>query len=125
MKKLTREEAIELHKKMWNWIADETERTGEFVGKSNYFEAMGIPYDDRPNYDCDCCEYAIQQNNGEEFAEYCKYCPLNWESESNGFMCLHKKFRGDCEGLFKRWLSTQDMKERAALARKIANLEVR
>ena len=37
--KLTREQAIMEHRKMWNWIADETLRLKRRVPKDNYFEA--------------------------------------------------------------------------------------
>ncbi len=30
---LTRKQAIDEHRKMWNWIADETEKRGEIVKK--------------------------------------------------------------------------------------------
>lgn len=120
---LTKEQAIKFHRKMWNWIADETERTGEFCDKYNYFKAMKIPDGDRPDSYCYCCEYALQEND--EDASYCKYCPLNWDSESNGFMCLHKKFTGDKKGLFRRWLNTYNIEESIELAREIANLKVR
>ena len=40
--RLTREQAIAEHRKMWNWIADETEKLKRRVGEREYFLAMGI-----------------------------------------------------------------------------------
>ncbi|MFR2774804.1 MAG: hypothetical protein ACLTBR_03120 [Anaerostipes sp.] len=122
MKKLTREEAISLHRKMWNWIADEMEKMGKFINKYSYFKAMKIP--DCPDYLCYCCEYAIQQNNG-ELRSRCKHCPLDWESKYDLFMCSQIEELDDGEGLYERWEECENVKEGVKLARQIANLEER
>ena len=41
MEELTREEAIRRHRLMWNWIADETEKIGEPIDKSDAFKHFG------------------------------------------------------------------------------------
>lgn len=46
MEKLTKQEAIKLHRHMWNWIADETERTGLFVIETDYFKETDVSYED-------------------------------------------------------------------------------
>ena len=120
MKKLTKKEAIKRHRKMWNWIADETERTGKFCDKYDYFDVMKIPRGDCPRALCYCCEYAIQQNTG-GFIGRCKYCPLDWDSESDEFMCYDGKQFLE-QGLFARWKMAVDIEERVDLAREIANL---
>ncbi|MFR2774805.1 MAG: hypothetical protein ACLTBR_03125 [Anaerostipes sp.] len=122
MEKLTKQEAIKLHRKMWNWIADETERTGKFCDKYEYFDVMKIPRGDCPRALCYCCEYAIQKS-GEEYENRCKCCPLYWGSDCDEYMCLDKKFMGDDKGLFGRWRDTNNIEESANLAREIANLE--
>ena len=112
---------------MWKWIAEETERTGEFIDKDDYFDAMGISDENCPTSLCYCCEYAMQQNGGENVG-HCKYCPLDWESKCDEYMCLYKKFPRDNKGLFERWnfaTITYDIEERIKFAREIANLEVR
>lgn len=124
MKKLTREEAIELHKKMWNWIADETERTGLLISKSDYFMLAGAQCRSIPAHTCYCCEYDRHRNSLNHNGR-CKYCPLDWGSKCNLLMCIYKEKKGDNNGLYARWLRTQDIKERVKLARQIANLEVR
>lgn len=122
---LTKVQAIKKHRHMWNWIADETERTGTIIVKDDYFIAMGITYSyDIPAYDCYCCEYDKQQNGG-EFVGRCKYCPLDWDSKCGRFMCCDKERVGDDKGLFARWKNALNIEESVKLARKIANLKVK
>lgn len=122
MEKLTKQEAIKLHRHMWNWIADETERTGLFIIETDYFKETDVSYEDYPQDFCYCCEYA-KQKSGEEYENRCKCCPLYWGSERNALMCCDKKFMGDDKGLFRRWRDTNNIEESANLAREIANLE--
>lgn len=125
MEKLTKKEAIKKHRHMWNWIADETERIGRlFVGKDDYFDAMGISDEDRPDSLCYCCEYAIQANGGDSFC-CCRYCPLDWKSQCDLFMCSQIEELDDGEGLYERWEECVNVKEGVKLARQIANLEER
>ena len=103
---MTREEAIAAHRKMWRWIADETERRERAVHKYDYFDATGIPEDERPFRYCYCCNYAIS----------CALCPIEWPT-------------GQCidGGLYSQWqqeteFSNGDWAKAAALARQIAEL---
>lgn len=106
---MTREEAIANHRKMWRWIADETERRQCVVDKSNYFNAMGIPGKDRPLAQCYCCEYA---NDNSEGNYDCALCPIEWPTGSCG--------QG---GLYHQWFYAYgNWRESAALARRIAEL---
>ncbi|MFR2774814.1 MAG: hypothetical protein ACLTBR_03175 [Anaerostipes sp.] len=123
MEELTKKKAIASHRKMWNWIADETERSKNYVDESDYFKAMKVPDGDEPAFDSYCCEYAIQQNNG-EFIGACKYCPLDWKSESDLAMCEVKEVWGDDEGLYEEWRQAH-VKDNAKIAREIANLKER
>ena len=56
MEELTREEAIRRHRLMWNWIADETERTREVVTKRAAFKYFGWPYEEVYS-SCWCCDW--------------------------------------------------------------------
>lgn len=111
---MTKQEAIAAHRKMWNWIADETEWRERAVHKYDYFNAMDIPEDKRPHFDCYCCEYACRRNGAD-----CSLCPLEW---STG--------RCDNDGLYSQWyIETSfrggrggDWRKAAAIAREIANL---
>ena len=106
---LTREEAIKLHRQMWRWIAEETEKQKRFVSESEYFEAMGIEDEDVPHLKSYCCEYGG-----------CGSCPIQW-SEARNF-CLDKN------SPYRAWERTADggsWQVAAELARKIAELPER
>ena len=109
---MTREEAIANHRKMWRWIADQTERRQRVVDKSNYFIAMGIPGKDWPSANCYCCEY--DRDNGKYD---CALCPIEWPT---GSCCQGEG------GLYHQWLYAYgNWRESAALARRIAELPER
>lgn len=106
---MTKAEAIAAHRKMWRWIADETARRKCVVDKSDYFEAMGIPEEDRPSARCYCCEY--DKDNGDN---NCALCPIEWPT---GHCCGG--------GLYSRWTDTFDYCDwitAAEIARRIAEL---
>lgn len=114
---LTREEAIEKTRNMWNWIADKTEERGIIVRKWNYFRENVIDIDDIPASECYLCEY------GEQYGVYdtkCKYCPLKFTSETNAFGCLNN------DSPFNKWNKVSfdcgDYELAAKYAREIANL---
>ena len=71
--KLTREQAIAEFRKMWNWIADETEKREDAVEKKEYFKEnnLGIVAND-----CFLCEYDWQAESDEE--DSCYNCPINF-----------------------------------------------
>ena len=70
MMKLTREEAIANHRKMWNWIADETERVRRCVDPIEYFREHGDEIPENHNY---CCEYDLEST----CVDWCEACPLD------------------------------------------------
>lgn len=101
---LTKEEAISEHRKMWNWIADETENHKRKVLKIEYFYENNIKI--IPLSHCYCCQYI------NDTSEHCNNnCIIDW-GESN--YCLN--------GDYKKWSDTCDWEEAARLARIIANL---
>lgn len=108
--KLTRAQAIAGHRKMWTWIADETEKTGRRVTKREYITKNN--FNEKIMNDCFCCEY-VHQINGN-----CSSCPINWRNGTN--------IENDClDGLYLLWLYFEnDPKELARLAREISNLPV-
>ena len=118
MKELTKEEAIEEHRKMWRWIAEETEKRQEIVYKEDYIEDY-FP-DEKISCDCFCCEYDEQKQG-----KNCKFCPIDWGSKCDWFMCLRKEIKDDNKGLFYLWELTTDWKKAAELARQIAELPER
>lgn len=114
---LTREEAISKHRKMWNWIADRIEEEKEYqhinVLKKEYCEGKGFYY---VTSNCFCCEYTKY---------ICDYCPIEWKSEVEDFMCMQKYEEDDDEGLYALCCNELDWEEQAKLARQIANLPER
>lgn len=67
---MTREEAIQKHRKMWNWMAD-----NPGTGKRDYLER----YDPESKLISDCylCEYVYVEKHHDCD---CKYCPVEWPS---------------------------------------------
>ena len=121
MKKLTREEAIANHRKMWNWIADETERRQAIVSKSDYLhDTMWCDIEN----ECFCCQYSFQESG----CESCENCPLDWGSNQKLFMCENIRSYGDYKGLHIKWLDFVrggSWRNAAKIAREIANLPER
>ena len=113
---LTREEAVSRHRKMWRWIAEETEKQKRVVLESDYFKAMGIEEEDIPDSNFPdsnsyCCEYANKD---------CKLCPIRWDRVKDN--CT------DRNSPFLTWLGAvgYDLwKVAAKAARKIAELSER
>ena len=89
--KLTREEAIELHREMWQdmqtELGDDPSYSERVAFKKKWVEDY-FP-DEHVNSDCFLCEYA-QSVTGDSFTR-CRNCPIAWNS----------KFRPICKpGIF-------------------------
>lgn len=137
MEELTREEAIRRHRLMWNWMADEAERTHKPVTKIDAFDHFG--WDEKTLSRCWCCEYAYEEKLRRELFDKkttCELCPLDW-SQGNGDAIKSRcvgYFDEDIFfhiGLFEEWVNSWDLynvifyfdQERfVSLARTIANL---
>lgn len=127
---LTKEQAVQKHRKMWNWIAD------QYENKTDVFSQCGCIQEIKHRYielyikedvrcDCFCCEYSYNQNLG------CDECPINWNSISNDSMCMYKD-NNDQRHLYGviqyKWFKTMTVEDRlkcAQIARQIANLPER
>lgn len=117
MEKLTKKQAIKEHRKMWLWIAEQTEKKKRVVRKYEYLD-LYYPNADIEGY-CFCCEYAYQQRE-----VMCKKCPIDWDSECDKYMCFDKTNFED-DNLYALWTEAGDTgnwKEAAKLARQIAEL---
>ena len=140
MEKLTREDAIRLHREMWNWIADENEEGNnvekwDFLIKEGFIKSRDpeafIPCTDYEiDHDCFCCEYAKQkaEEDGEEYDYRCQYCPLKWGNENKDllYMCCEYATENDDEGLYCLWADEDILpSKKAEYARQIANLPER
>lgn len=118
---LPKEKAIEEHRKMWNWIADELEKPETRQSKENVHD-LKVRYcnanDLNLRNDCWCCEYDKQ------FSDYtCVHCPLLWgtECETDAYYCENDEDDGSW------WHSHQLAKDgeyegASIVARQIANL---
>lgn len=116
--KLTREEAIRLHRAMWNWIADVIER--EQCVQDIDFLKCKFTREITPCQsiicNCYCCEFACKN----DIVDDCTLCPLDWGTDhEDDFPCETD------DGLWVQCRNCTDWKEQAALAHKIANLPER
>lgn len=71
---MTKNEAVENHRKMWRWIAEKTLERKRKVWKGEYFEENDLY--PKPFNDCFCCDYITQFNPID-----CAKCPINWGAE--------------------------------------------
>lgn len=89
--RLTREQAIEEHRKMWNWLAEHPDKDKDYYLELNNFGYI--------NNECFLCEYS-HQNDG----EYCgNDCILNW-GEVDG--CIGNALN---LGLYRIYLEQKDL----------------
>lgn len=129
---LTKEQATIEHRKMWNWIAEQY-KSGNIDNiadlKSNYLSQ----YDDGKwlhiPYGCFCCAYDTCER-GKRGGETCEYCPVEWGSNVDKYMCCDRYVEDDRCGLYGYLYylsitSTRDPQELAKLAEEIANLPER
>lgn len=87
---LTKEKAIELHRQLWNYIADESERTGKVTSKEDTFEHFEWKGDVIAH--CWCCEYANRS---------CMNCPIAWP---RGMSCTI-----GLDSVYIRWVNAAQM----------------
>lgn len=125
--KLTKEKAIEEHRKMWNWIADELEKPEILITKETVHD-LKVRYCNANNWNlrngCFCCEY------DEQFADdRCMNCPILWGTEDmvDDYYCECNTHE-DIDGLW--WESNNLAKDgeyegASVIARQIANLPER
>lgn len=84
--KLTKEQALEEHRKMWNWIADQY-RKGEQADihtlKFRYiFDNEEV---DTVTNNCYCCEYSMRKSGSDRpHRDMCLNCPVSWGTEYEG-----------------------------------------
>lgn len=124
MRTITKEEAIALHRQMWNQIADMLE-AGEKIGfvgtcKQEALDRLGIPRNERPELNCYCCEY----NKQNKVDNVCGKCPLNWTGAEHAW----EDSCGFDEAPYQQFciaLNREDYDKATKLAREIANLPER
>ena len=121
---LTREQAIKEHRKLWNWIADETIGQEIKVEKWEYFSLFKFI---QPIHACYCCEYAknVCMSKSEDFSmgKRCQYCPIEWGEESYN-QCVSEEITNSYYSLWEECKSYNYIIA-ANLARLIAELPER
>lgn len=109
---MTKQEAVENHRKMWKWIAVQTLRQKRLVGKTEYLD--NTKYYDICNA-CFCCEYVYDIDVN--FIRDCSnYCPIDFGK--------HRHCCGD-HTLYNEWRHLyypSEYKKAALLAYKISKL---
>ena len=121
---LSREEAIRKHREMWNWIADRImERKQPVIIGRLKKEYIG-QHNESVLYNCYLCEYCMDMlEEGEEFKERCKYCPLDWESDGHEYGLYQCLDNHEEDGLYRNVEGTVVWEEQYKLCKKISNLE--
>lgn len=111
---LTREQALENHRRLWRHIADKTRTEKRCVSKKEAIEDIwGNVW---VANECWCCEYDDQFDS-----DFCTHCPVMWDNEKdNGFWCNDSEFGEWCSAR-----TADDWEEAAEIAEKIANLPER
>ena len=134
---LTKKQAIEEHRKMWNWIADAIKNKEDWsvvescydwdslIAKLKYRYLLNYKDQKYKNIyaDCFCCEYADNVINNTYYDyNFCSYCPVMW-SGSTGYCC--GKYGEYIELISLRGYSDENRIKAYKLALKIANLPER
>lgn len=80
---LTLEEVKEKHRKMWDYISNQSNNDG--MGNRDKLKALFISNNDDNRFvvnHCYICQYAAEQAKAKGYNEMCKYCPALWGSEN-------------------------------------------
>lgn len=126
---MTHQDAIENHRKLWNWIAERNRQIAENgtgqepVTNEKYFDEHGIPENKRPELNCYLCEHIIQKTWELETTDVCDYCPLDWTDNGKveSEICTNRNKTG-LHDLFSKAVLDKDASECARLAKRIADL---
>lgn len=132
--RLTKQQAVEEHRKMWNWIADQLETGQNIKDVASLKEKYCMSNDFHITHNCFCCEYNKRFNSIYD----CDYCPLIWGTESkvNDYYCelglkaYEYNIKNDDEEaclwiIADNYAESGEYKKAAEYARKIANLSER
>lgn len=115
---LTKEQALYLHRKLWNTLADKILEWKRPVEKWEIFVLYDWP---KVYADCWCCEYS----------ETCHRCPIDWGNFAeicDWVSSPYKKWRDkmDIYRMMRRVkISREDLEKLSKYAREVANLPER
>ena len=119
---LTKEKAIEEHRKMWNWIADEIIKRGKPVGEKEYIKLF-FPEEQVESQSFLCEFVGRDEECGDE-------CPLDWGITKHCSGVIRKREEGKIvETIYGLYLSYieyafyhKNCEKASEIAREIANL---
>lgn len=123
---MTKSEAIENHRKMWNWIADQYEDEHGIHLMTDEMKNLYIKDNLGNNAtvfnECFLCDYAFKESCS--MSSYCRYCPLEWpdKKEYDGFFCETKSNNRANWVQCLNFSYKEQFKDAARIARAIANL---
>lgn len=131
MRKLTREEAVSLHRQMWNEIANLLHEgkhytvVMEYKRQALYRLGISDALHEKPLNHCFCCEYSNQ--NGKVGDVGCPLCPLHWADTDRPCMntCGHDDSPYSKFTLSLSVFRGVDYEKAEQYAREIANLPER
>lgn len=119
---------LRLHRKLWNWIADETERTHKCVDKWDAFKHFGwnVSIDSQ----CWACRYMRWRRKYDPFVENCyDHCLLDWgvnERTGKKVACIDNDiYNQTIYEIWRHYAYRYDWERAAKAARIIANLPER
>lgn len=127
---LTKEQAVQEHRKMWNWIANQYEHKTDILEQYYSIESIKEYYitqyfpKEKIECDCFCCEY------DRRYGSFCNACPIEWSSKLNLNKCFDKSstelnLYGKLYHMTCAFSCKSDSQELARIARQIANLPER
>lgn len=109
---------VQMHREMWNSIADEIERKKRVLYVPGLKEQWLYDRGMSIFMDCFACEFAVNKNEKFHVLQDCQTgCLFTWGDDCEFVKCMN--------GYYKSCLTPTNWMEQAALARKIENLSVR
>lgn len=119
---------LKLHRKLWNWIADETERTHKCVDKLDAFKHFG--WDTSIHANCWGCQYMSWRHDYYPFEGNCEdYCLVDWGKKKDtgeNMACIYNgPFDNSAFDCWAKYCGYGDWQNAAEAAREIANLPER
>lgn len=129
---MTKQNAVENHRKMWRWIAEqnrliaENKTNREPVTKEHYFKAHRISPKEIPVHYCYACKYAITKSYEHADSNHCNYCPIDWTNKGNieSEICVPQGGTS-LYNLFAKARRMHDASACAKIAKQIADLPER
>lgn len=114
-------ETVKNHRRLWSWIARETEKREEIVFKDEFFEVAGMMDASCPRNCCYACDFVKSRYREACLFRHCSECPFAWRTISGETVdgCI-----GD-NSIYTAWKGSSSWKEAAELAYMIANLPLK